>query len=323
MELTELYKLRRSFSIIGLTGRTGSGCSKIAELLSGDFNKLSKDIRELSEINDELAQKKHSICLNYLSFEDNWYPYEILKYKDILLFYLISYYSQDYKALKNIIDTFYRESKKENNSKVATEVSKEITRTLSKSTLVSDIEDYKGDFSKIRTKSELEKLHNEFFGDEFKNLSSTIFKILEKNGYYRRTYLLHHLSCNIRKSGNPLNENEANDINYIYTIAQLTNRLIKSRKHQNDIDGKPTKIVIDSLRNSLEIMFFKERYSGFYMLATKDGNNRIKERIKERIEKKSLKEDASVLIKNVLDLDATEYKTSDHSKGVFSSTIRY
>lgn len=36
-KLDELYSLREDFSIIGLTGRTGSGCSKVAELLSKDF----------------------------------------------------------------------------------------------------------------------------------------------------------------------------------------------------------------------------------------------------------------------------------------------
>mgnify|MGYP006122432015 CR=1 FL=1 len=58
MELNELYKLRRSFTIIGLTGRTGSGCSKIAELLSSNFNNLNKGIREISQIESPISRKK-------------------------------------------------------------------------------------------------------------------------------------------------------------------------------------------------------------------------------------------------------------------------
>ncbi|MDW7691573.1 hypothetical protein R9C00_17500 [Flammeovirgaceae bacterium SG7u.111] len=323
MELAELYKLRRNFSIIGLTGRTGSGCSKIAELLSSDFNNLKKGIRKLSDINDVLAKRKHSICFNYLSFDKNWQPFEIIKYKDILLFYLISYYTQDYKALKKILEKFYRENRNEDNSKVVNKVSKEINGLLLNSSLVNDIEGYKGDFSTIKTKEDLAKLHDEFFGDDFKNLSSKVFVILEEHGYFRRSYLLHHLSCNIRQSGNPLNSKEIHDINYIYTLAQLTNRLIKSKKQYNDQIGVPTKIVIDSLRNSLEIMFFKERYSGFYMLATKDGDNRLKSRLEHRVKTKQLNEDITTLIENIIDLDSVEYKTSDHSKGVFSSPDVY
>ncbi len=323
MELNELYKLRRNFSIIGLTGRTGSGCSKIAELLSSDFNTLKKGIRELSEINDVIAKRKHRICFDYLSFGNNWQPFEIIKYKDILLFFLISYYKQDYKALKKILLKFYRENKNENNTEVVNIVSKDLNHLMSNSSLVLQIEVYNGDFSGVKTKNDLEKLHDEFFGNDFKNLSSKIFTILEKHGYFRRSYLLHHLSCNIRQSGNPLNPEETHDINYIYTLAQLTNRLIKSRKQHNDQKSAPTKIVIDSLRNSLEIMFFKERYSGFYMLATKDGNNRLKSRLEDRVNTKKLKEDITTLIDNIIDLDSTEYKTSDHSKGVFSSPDVY
>ena len=102
MQLTELYKLRRSFTIIGLTGRTGSGCSKIAELLSGNFENLKKGLRPISQIDNVIGVRKNRICFEYLSYQDNWQPYEIIKYKDILLFYLISYYSHDFKALYEI-----------------------------------------------------------------------------------------------------------------------------------------------------------------------------------------------------------------------------
>ena len=323
MDLTELYKLRRSFSIIGLTGRTGSGCSKIAELLSSDFNTLKNGIRDISEIKDDIAKKKHTICYNYLSYDKNWQPFEIIKYKDILLFYLISYYNQDYKSLFKIIETYYREEENEKNSDIVLQVSRKITSLLVNSQLVKTIESYKGSFSSVKSKKQLEKLYDNFFGEDFKKLSSEIFKILEDYGYYRRCHLLHHLSCNIRESGDPLNENNKQDIKYIYTLAQLTNRLIKCKKNNNDKIGKPTKIVIDSLRNSLEIMFFKERYSGFYMLATKDAKGRIKSRIKDRIIKKKLKEDVNNLINNVVKLDSTEYKTSDYSTGIFSSPDVY
>lgn len=323
MKLTELYKLRRNFTIIGLTGRTGSGCSKIAELLSGDFSKLRDGIIDINQITNPIAKKKKELCYKYLAYGSNWQPFEIIKYKDILLFYLISYYSQDFRALYEILRKFYREDKLEDNSQLIRTVSGEIEPILANSSLVKDIEDYKGNFSKIKTKEDLSKLHDEFFGKEFKVISEAIFGILEKHGYYRRSYLLHRLSCNIRQSGDPLNAKNKTEIDYIYTLAELTNRLIKAKKQRNDVSGTPTKIVIDSLRNSLEIMFFKERYSAFYMLATKDGNNRAQSRLEARLNAKSLKENHKKLITNIIELDATEYKTNDHSKGVFSSPDVY
>ena len=35
--LDQLYSLRRDFTVIGVTGRTGSGCSEIGKILSSEF----------------------------------------------------------------------------------------------------------------------------------------------------------------------------------------------------------------------------------------------------------------------------------------------
>ncbi|HWR32661.1 MAG TPA: hypothetical protein VN451_04015 [Chitinophagaceae bacterium] len=48
-------------------------------------------------------------------------------------------------------------------------------------------------------------------------------------------------------------------------MAQQINTLIKAIRMVND--SKPAKIIIDSLRNPFEIMFFKQRYSAFYLIA--------------------------------------------------------
>lgn len=323
MELKELYKLRRSFTIIGLTGRTGSGCSEIAKLLSSDFKEISKGLRKIEDFSNPVSQKKFKICYDYLSFDKNWQPFETIKYKDILLFYLISFYSQNVKVLLKILKDYYRENKQEDNSKIIGEIFPEINDLLLKSPLIKEIERYKGDFSNIKTKEQLEKLHEHFFGDDFKAVSNKIFGTLEKHGYYRRSYLLHHLSCNIRQSGNPLNEKGVNDIKYIYTLAELTNRLIKCKKQYNDLKSKPTKIVIDSLRNSLEIMFFKERYSGFYMMATKKGVEKVQDILTNRLKEKDINQDIPKTVENILELDSEEYKTGDYSKGIFSSPDVY
>ena len=59
---------------------------------------------------------------------------------------------------------------------------------------------------------------------------------------------------------------EKNDVEFskIYTVAETINRLIKIWK----VSKGMARIVIDSLKNSLELMYFKEKYSAFYMLAS-------------------------------------------------------
>jgi deoxycytidylate deaminase len=109
-------------------------------------------------------------------------------------------------------------------------------------------------------------------------------------------------------------------IENIYSISIVINRIIKARKFAQGKKGKPTKIVIDSLRNSLEIMFFKERYSAFYMLATKDVLDNSKSRIIERLQYSKLSGENKIKVADkLLELDETEYKTNDFSKGNFSS----
>lgn len=324
MELTELYKLRRNFTIIGLTGRTGSGCSKIAELLSGDFENLKKGFRNPKEISSPVERRKFEICYNYLKNGDNWQRFEIIKYKDILLFYLISYYGLEESTINNLLIEYYKEDKKDNNIAIIENLIEEIKKVSLDHKTLEEIKALKGKIPNLRTKEELTKLNDLFFGEEFKNIASKLWGILERFGYFRRTVLLHKISCNIRKSGDPLNIKNQNNINYIYTLSEVTNRLIKARKLYNDTMELPTKIVIDSLRNSLEIMFFKERYSGFYMMATKDGNNRTSQRILDRLsEKKGDHSEKKELVKKILELDSIEYRTSDYSKGIFSSPDVY
>ncbi len=98
MDLKKLYSLRSEFTIIGLTGRTGSGCSRIAELLSGDFKSIeSKGLRSEKEFKDEIFKRKYAICKNYLSHDENWVPFVTIRYVDVLLFYILHKNGGNYK----------------------------------------------------------------------------------------------------------------------------------------------------------------------------------------------------------------------------------
>lgn len=319
MDLSHLYSLRNEFIIIGLTGRTGSGCTMISDYLSKDFSNIKEGLRNTHEFEDVVFKQKYSIVKSFLSHEDNWKPFEIIKYKNVLLFYILYKYGGNYRKMTILLTKFYRESKTENNKEIVSKVLAEIQKIDRKhSSLISEIKSLKR-FDLIDLKEDLNSLNDLFFGPRFKALSSSIFSLIEEHSYYRRTYLLHHVACNIRSSGDPINDLDIN-IDNIYSIALLLNKLIKARKNHNSSHDKPTRIVIDSLRNSLEIMFFKERYSAFYMLATKDVLNNARERVDFRLKKKVKDSiDRNDLIDKLFKLDDIEYKTNDFSEGNFSS----
>jgi deoxycytidylate deaminase len=319
VDLNKLYSLRRDFTIIGLTGRTGSGCSRIAELLSGTFQDLeSKGLREESAFKDEIFKRKYSICREFLAHGDNWVPFEIIRYVDVLLFYILHKHGSNDSDLSKLLLGFYKENLNEDNRQLVADIRKKVFAIDSKyDSLIKKIKSI-APFNEIKSDEDLKELGELFFNDNFKNLKNELFACLEdNNGYFRTRCMLHWVSCNLRSCGDAIG-NGPEDISNIFSIANLINRLVKAKKVMNDT--QPTKIVIDSLRNSLEIMFFKERYSAFYMVASKDVINNTKKRIDIRlsgkITDKILRENT---ISNILELDETEYRIKDFAKGKFSS----
>lgn len=322
MKLKELYKHRTDFTIIGLTGRTGSGCSQLANLLSKDFKFLSNGLRDSNLFDDPIFKRKFEISRNYLEFGNNWQSFDIIKYKDVLLLYSIKKLGTKYSILKKILLLYYKEKIHEDNLSLVESKFEELIEVLKRhKTTLEKIYQFPS-FNKIKKTDTLIALNNLFFGDDFINFSVDFFSVLEKDNYFRRTCFLHHIACNIRSSKKSSIENTTNP-NNVYTIAEFINTLIKAKRKFNNCDPGnplPTKIVIDSLRNSLEVTFFKERYSAFYMVAMKDIINnsraRLDHRFKTTVPDHSEREE---LVNKMIDLDDTEYKSKDFSSGIFTS----
>jgi dCMP deaminase len=77
-----LFQKNKEFIIIGLTGRTGSGCSTVAKLLSSDeFIDKNKTFDLLNPTDNE--GRKNAICYNYLA--KNWEPAILIKVTHLIL----------------------------------------------------------------------------------------------------------------------------------------------------------------------------------------------------------------------------------------------
>lgn len=321
MKLKELYRHRTDFTIIGLTGRTGSGCSQIANLLHNDFNNLKQGLREVETFTDSIFKRKFEISRNYLQYGDNWQSFEIIKYKNVLLLYLIKKIGLNHQLLKKILTKYYHESKTENNNELVENKFSELLLIIEKHKIILGKINNLVNFDKIRKTESLINLNDIFFGDDYNNFAKDFFSSLENDNYFRRTRFLHFIACNIRSSKKTSNENTTNP-NNVYTIAELINTIIKAKRKYNNQEkiNRPTKIVIDSLRNSLEITFFKERYSAFYMIATKDIVNNSNQRLNEKFKSKIADDtERRNLVQKLIDLDETEYKNKDFSNGIFTS----
>jgi uridine kinase len=82
-ELGEIYEDRQKSIIIGLTGRTGSGCTTIAKLLSGETNII--DILpevEYCRFDDRTEKLSYKIVKNFV--KQNWQDSYYIKVSNLL-----------------------------------------------------------------------------------------------------------------------------------------------------------------------------------------------------------------------------------------------
>lgn len=293
MQLDKLYSLRKSFTIIGLTGRLGSGCSKVAKKLSSSsFSDLSVRTPSAFHRHTDFS-RKYRICYDYT--KENWRPYTIINYKDVLLLHLLR---QPDESIFELINRIY-----------AKEVNGVRPLLLESRSLIRKIRSLKSIGYGIE-RSELGELGYFFFRSGFLNMAKEFYRLLNSESIEHRIRLCHELANNVRATGNPTISSPVNPEN-IYVVAETINRLIKAWKKINKGDAR---IVIDSLRNSLEIMFFKERYSAFYMIAT--NANELRKKVEESLKAGEYNITESVL--NAIErIDEIEYRCNDFKKGNF------
>lgn len=340
--MDQIYNFRKNFSIIGLTGRMGNGCSEFASLLASNkaafFNKENlrspEDIDVYQEKNREeidydklLFKKKYEICYNYLQV--NWKKQVYIDYKKVVFLYIFHYYATNsdnfQEDLKSFLINEFKMAQSDEgqfddlNLKITHD---EISTIFDKYDLnqfyrqLLDISDDTKKLLSIKDTENLKYLYDLFFkGDSiFNKLYNGIIKLFTSKNYYLRVFFLHKVSSNIRNSGKPFYCEESNSTENVYNLACLINRLIKTFKNFDE-SKDDCHIVINSLKNSLEIMYFKERYSAFYMVAIHSIKNR-EDTFNDMVKNPDYKLETVDRLKN---LDLFEYQINDFKKGIFSS----
>lgn len=238
IDLTPIYSLQSNSIIIGITGRTGSGCTDVANLLSHGFQDFDH---------------------NSFRAWENFKPFYLIEYKDILTLFILNYgYAELCRFLKSMV--LYKEFnisgiKVSNFYKEIDELEKLKDRftyfhdTLKLLKIDQDIP------------SNREPLFEIFDSSEFKEFSQEFHAVLSSHSKVKRHKTLGIISNNLRQSGHPYNI-EFVYPDCIYTIARMLNSLITAARTRNS----EIQVVIDSLRNPLEIMFLRQRFASFYLI---------------------------------------------------------
>lgn len=253
--LEDLYSLRSNFLVIGLTGRQGSGCSTVANILSKKKFKDCKFPKPVTNKFDNSEDRKYNITHRFLT--ENWSQFTLIRASDIIVSIILQY---DLKELVAFLEREY--------SELLTEVSK-IEKEL-----IEDFNKTKNSFQSVFSDLNAFELkedvsHHYVEDDKLSKFSLKLkktFQGLIKDGLPTP---FQKFGDNIRKSGNPYNKTDF-DTKNSYTISFIIKQLIKQIHSKNG--KKSTKIVIDSIRNSFEARYFRERYSAFYLFAITTDN---------------------------------------------------
>lgn len=347
MPIEQMYVHRRDFIVVALTGITGSGCSDLASIMSNDFSDW-KEVRKPGEIldttkeiekQDVVFQRKYEACYNVCSKQ--YQPFKILRYRNVLLLSTLEKYAcvnsydgflnQVSDLLKNKFDKSHKdvdETYKVNNKFTNEEL---IGLGLDEDMFNSFKHLYDIHNNKERERFAYRKeLCNIYFDDKFKVFCEKFYNELKRRDYFAKNFFVHRLANSIRATGNPdaiVNQDNEYNCEHIFDVIDLINGIIKGY-HEN-YPQKPRRFVIDSVRSSLEIMYMRERYSGFYSVALHNDGNEKKlvehKVIKSMFNKKEneLSEDEKIIyhatVNRIMALSNAESDKCDFEKGLFYS----
>lgn len=270
-DLSILYKLREDFTIIALTGRIGSGYGYVAKQLQEGFADGSDFPDPYNFGSNHNSYRKYRIIYNYA--KHNFKPFKRISYRHVLTLFILKHGFDELVAF--LQSSELEKSFQETNLKMVGNFQREIKSLEAiKASFYKFRSDFLGiDFDNLRQNDNLQKLYDIFFNDKFEQFSVYLHSILRSRSVTKSVKALQIIANNLRRSGEPYRTDIA-DPNNIFTIVELINILIKAYKSHQE-DGS-TKIVIDSLRNPLEIMFFRQRFAAFYLIAiSQEDNKRI------------------------------------------------
>lgn len=286
--IDKMYQNREDFLVIGLTGRTGAGCSTTADILSCKFDELDMEFDKVedSESTDKL---KFDIVREYLKADKHWVPFEVIEGSSVILSFLFEEKALGEHPSDRLVEYIHDLQKKAGRGESAVEFRIEKQEELENAIhgldyiyervselpladleaklgnaeekrkfiqkyyqlYIVDMPRYKEDFKRV------------FEGHHCSEIKRERLQTERPMQHHLYTYLLQKFGNNIRSSGNPYKSKFKEE--KIFAFAKrldLLIRLIKVKK-----GGEPTRICIDAIRNANESNYIKNQYRNYYLIS--------------------------------------------------------
>lgn len=282
-----IYKNRESLIIIGLTGRTGSGCSRAAGILKQKKLTLKDEVDSIYFNNDK---NKYKIVREFITKGDKWQPFHVIEMSSMILsvvleqgldellaycdsiqdenngdYIKIGEYDKLQKNLKNLTYMF-DDAKKNSFNDNNTTPEKQFDFYLNK------VIDYKRSIKRqLQNFSCYETKKPKFEG-----------RVQKKLDLY--TFLMQRFGNNIRSSGNPYQDEYIDNEIFLNKIDTLIKLIIQ----HDEKNKKNTRICIDAIRNPYEALYLKDIYRRFYLVSVNTEDDLRRSRLKELLDEDQL-----------------------------------
>jgi len=334
-----LFRVSRKPEVLQVTYPEETNTEKQKQLKNVDVN---------ASLESFVTKKKYEICYNFLTANPT--SYDVIKYTKLLWLYLLLYIKHDIKDLTGdnlaravasvLADKYMLSTKHDTQLKEAIGYTQE-SRYKEIDFIITGFKEWDELADKVKTlhndwveknfqPSEPREMKEElaifFFQDSsFHNFVDYFINQLAAVDYYSSCFFYHRLATQVRSIGTPFvsysewfNGDDKEGCESLYVVIRLFVLLLDGRRE----NGGHRRVVIDSIRNSAEAIYLRERYSGFYLVAIHDENSitHLKSKVQKLYEHHGYpKEIVDLFYKSLLKLDKVESEQDDFEKGIFSS----
>lgn len=236
------YEERRDLMVLALTGRTGSGCTTAALQLSKPFQEISLTYEDSPE------PEKRKLAISQDFAKSQWVPFKCISVSAAIYSFLLE---ESWESIDKLIRTH--------------KISEQSISNLQR--LHEAMQNHKNyaPFSAAMNSSNDEDTKSnawDFFNME---ISQQLIEVRKEFGNFFQPFF-QTIGDNVRLSGRATNNSA--DASKLFSLMIRLRKLVYAAESHNKLNKiTSTRVVIDAIRNPLELVYLRDHFGSFYAVA--------------------------------------------------------